>query len=51
MTQEQFEGEKNYRVALAIAKAMLSNGLINEREYKRIDKMLIIKYKPILGGL
>jgi len=51
MTQGQFEREKNYRVSLAIAKAMLSKKLINEQEYSKIDKMLIIKYKPVLGSL
>lgn len=51
MTQEQFEREKNYRVSLAIAKSMLSRKLINEKEYSKIDTMLITKYKPVFGGL
>jgi transcription initiation factor IIE alpha subunit len=51
LTAEQFEGEKNYRVAIWIAKTMLSKGLINDKEYKKIDKMFIAKYRPILGTL
>jgi hypothetical protein len=51
MTHEQFEREKNYRVSLTISKAMLSKRLITEKEYSKIDSMLITKYKPILGGL
>jgi hypothetical protein len=51
MTQEQFKREKNYRVSLAIAKVMLSRKLINEKEYSKIDTMLITKYKPVFGGL
>lgn len=51
MTSEQFEGEKNYRVSLIIAKAMLAKGLINNKEYKKIDDMLITKYCPIIGVL
>ncbi|MGI6121373.1 MAG: SHOCT domain-containing protein [Saccharofermentanales bacterium] len=51
MTKEQFEREKNYRAALSIAKAMLSQGLISAREYGKIDTILIKKYRPPLGGL
>jgi len=51
MTQEQFEREKAYRVTLSIAKTMLQNGLINEQEYKKIDTMMIEKYRPLLGVL
>ncbi len=51
MTLEQFKAEKNYRVALAIAKTMLGKGLINDREYKKINTILIAKYRPIIGAL
>jgi hypothetical protein len=51
LTLEQFEGEKNYRVALSIAKTMLGKGLINDREYRKINTMLIDKYRPIIGTL
>jgi hypothetical protein len=51
MTQEQFEREKGYRVTLSIAKSMLQGGLITEQEYKKIDIMMIEKYRPLLGVL
>ncbi|MFZ5988069.1 MAG: SHOCT domain-containing protein [Bacillota bacterium] len=51
MTQEQFEREKNYRVSVAIAKTMLSNRLISEHEYSKIERMLRVKYTPVFGGL
>lgn len=51
MNQEQFKREKNYRVSLAIAKAMLLRELITEHEYSKIDKILITKYNPVFGGL
>lgn len=51
MTHEQFEREKNYRISLAIAKAMLSKKLITEHDFRKIDTMLITKYKPIFGSL
>ena len=51
MTQEQFECEKNYRVSIAITKVMLTRKLINEKDYSKINTMLISKYKPVIGGL
>lgn len=49
MTTEQFDCEKAYRVTLAIAKTMLQKGLITEQEYKRINRMMLEKYRPLLG--
>jgi len=51
MNQEQFKREKNYRVALAITKAMLLRKLITEQEYSKINEILIDKYKPVIGSL
>lgn len=51
MTKEQFEGKKNYRVSIVIAKAMLERKIINEKDYIKINTMLISKYKPVIGGL
>ena len=51
MTQEQFEREKAYRITLSIAKTLLKQGLITEQEYKKIDGMMLEKYRPLLGGL
>ena len=49
MTTEQFDREKAYRITLSIAKTMLKKGLISEHEYKRIDRMMLEKYRPLLG--
>jgi hypothetical protein len=51
MTHEQFEHEKNYRVALCVAKIMLKCGLITDQEYHKINTILIKKYCPVFGGL
>lgn len=51
MTHEQFDREKRYRVALSIAKSMLHKGVIDEDDYKDIDKRLMKKYHPVLEGL
>lgn len=51
MNQEQFNRERNYRVSIAIAKSMLLRKLITTQDYNKIDKMLISKYKPIIGSI
>jgi hypothetical protein len=51
MTQEQFEREKAYRLALSIATSMLKSGLITEEEYKKIDVLMYEKYRPVQGCL
>ncbi len=51
MTHDQFKSEKNYRISLSIAKSMLEKGLIDKREYSKIDSLLIEKYKPVIGSI
>lgn len=51
MTKEQFNKETNYYIAIAIAKAMLIHQLIDDADYKEIEKMFIEKYNPIVGML
>lgn len=49
MTKEQFEREKHYGAAMAVARTMLSKGLITKEDYKKIDTMFSKKYNPIIG--
>ena len=51
MTPEQFEREKAYRITMSLAKTMLKKGLITQQEYKKIDGMMLEKYRPLLGVL
>ena len=51
MTNEQFERERRYRVAISVAVGMLKRGLISEDEYGIINETMIEKYKPLFGGL
>jgi len=51
MTTEQFDRETGYGLAMAAARAMLSGGIIDRRDYKKIDTILRRKYRPIIGGL
>lgn len=49
MTREQFEREKKYQAALAVAKAMLKNGIINDEDYRKIEEVICTKFCPFLG--
>ena len=51
MTTTQFEREKNYGAVMAVARAMLSKGLITEKDYHKIDTIYKAKYCPIIGAL
>ena len=44
MTVEQFEAEKNYRLSMYIFKTMLTDGVITNSEYKKIDTIIAKKY-------
>ena len=51
MSKEQFEHEKNYQVILAIARTMLTHGILSAEDLGLIETILHAKYKPLLGGL
>lgn len=51
LSTEQFKSERDYRVALIIAKSMLKSNVIDERDYRKINTILINKYRPLLGSL
>ena len=49
MTKEQFDREKHYGAAMAVARSMLSKGIITQDEYIKIDAMFTEKYRPLIG--
>ena len=50
MTAEQFEREKKYQVAVAVARSMLEKGVIDEQDFLRIEEKMREKFRPVLGG-
>ena len=50
MTREQFEREKKYQAALAIARAMLQKGIVDEDDYVKIETVLRSKFCPFIGA-
>ncbi len=51
MTNELYERERRYRVAISVAVVMLKQGLLTEDEYRIINDRVIEKYRPFFGGL
>ena len=50
MTKEQFDREKKYQAALAVARNMLAKEIIDEADFLRLEARLREKFRPILGG-
>ena len=50
MSRGQFEREKKYQAALAVARAMLHGGIIDEADFYCIEGRLREKFSPVLGG-
>lgn len=50
MTKEQFDREKKYQAALAVARDMLRQDVINEVDFLRIEAKLAAKFSPVFGG-
>ena len=51
MTEDQFRQEMLYQATLAIARAMLHSELITSAEFGKLDKVMKLKYTPVLGSL
>lgn len=44
LIMELYKRLGSYRMAMSLAKGMLSRGIINEKEYRKIDKIMAKKY-------
>ena len=51
MNEIQFRAEKQYQVAIAMAKTLLKKGLLTHDEYAAMDAILLDKFRPCLGAL
>ena len=49
MTKEQFKREMNYGASMAVARAMLSDGIISDKDYRKIEAIFRKKYRPLIG--
>ena len=51
MNQDDFNRERLYQTTVAIAKTLLDRNLITKDDFSKINKMMLEKYKPLLGSL
>lgn len=51
MTNEQFKRELIYQAILSLIRKMRRKNLITLDEQKKIDLMMLKKYKPLIGLL
>jgi len=50
MTAEQFSREKTYQAALAIARAMLTQGVIDDGDLDKMEAHFRRKFCPFIGA-
>ena len=51
MTREQFNREAGYGTAMSAARSMHRRGIINDRDYRKIETIMKGKYRPIFSDL
>lgn len=51
MSEKWFQSEKMYQCTMMVARNLLKQGIISEKEYAKIDTIFIKKYQPSLGTL
>ena len=51
MNKKQFYAEAAFQATLAIARQMVAQGLVTQREYRAFVKRLLEKYHPPTGDL
>lgn len=51
MSEQEFEAEKKYLLAITIAKSLRKKGLLTEEEYRVIDTKLRAAYGPKFSTL
>ena len=48
MTTERFEREERYLAAIAVARGMLRQGLIDERDYSALETRFAALFRPLI---
>lgn len=51
MTEEQYERESNFGLAMAVIRALEKKGLLTATEVEKIRERLIRRFNPIWGHL
>ena len=51
MTSEQFDREKTYQAALAVAQAMHRQGIVDDGDLDKMERAFRRKFCPYIGAL
>ncbi len=51
MNSADFERERSYQIIMSLVRQLKKNGAVTDEEYRRIDTMMLERYRPILGSL
>ncbi len=51
MTRRMLRREARYQVIMAVLRSFLQQRLINKREYRMAETMMVKKYRPASGTL
>ncbi len=51
MNDADFEREKASQTTMSLVRQLRENGTVTDEEYRKIDTIMLEKYRPILGTL
>ncbi len=51
MGNSEFERERAYQTTMSLVRQLKNNGTVTDEEYRKIDTIMLEKYRPILGTL
>ena len=51
MDKRSFQDEAAFQVTMQLARAMLAEKLITEKEYRTFEQKMLLKYQPFSGDL
>lgn len=51
MTDDQFKREQLFQITLSLVSKIHERSQITDDEFRELERLLIAKYQPLLGGL
>lgn len=51
MSDSDFEREKAYQITMSLVRQLKNQGAVTDEEYRKIDTIMLEKYRPFLGTL
>jgi len=51
MNEKQFLNELVYEATMAVAREMLTKGIITQQDYEVLDSRMVEKYTPLAAGI